>query len=200
MYFFWRQVILETTLYLWVKFDSAKKITEPIDMTLVVRPAKITDIDWLLSQLKQFAAFNKTELSLFGGPPETQHQTLSNLIRNHVLLICEKQPEVQLEDPDPAWMPVGLICGALHRHMFNPEIRCLTEYFWWVDPDHRNSRAGQLLFKEFDLYGKELADWVTFSLLENSPDFSGYLEKNGFRLIEKSYLKENKAVQDAKCS
>ncbi len=165
-------------------------------MSLTVRPATILDIDWLLSQLKQFSDFNKSKIPLFGGPIEVQKQILSDLLRNHVFLICEKQSEPgSLEELDGsgklAWKPVGLICGALHRHMFNPEIRCLTEYFWWVDPEYRNSRAGVMLFQEFDAAGKELVDWVTFSLLENSPDFSGFLEKNGFKLIEKSYLKEN---------
>ena len=159
-------------------------------MVLVVRPAKISDIDWLLVQLKQFAEFDKAKISMWGGPHEQKISVLTNLITNHVLLICEKETEPD-ELGQVGWIPVGMICGTLHRHIFNSNIRCLTEYFWWVDPDYRKSRAGILLFKTFDEYGKELADWVTFSLLENSPDFSGYLEKNGFRLAERAYLKEN---------
>lgn len=159
-------------------------------MSLVVRPAINSDIDWLLGQLKQFSEFNNSQISLFGGPEEHKRQVLSDLIRNHVLLLCEKQAE-----PDElgrvGWIPVGLICGMLHRHQFNPDIKCLTEYFWWVDPEHRNGRAGWMLFKEFEAVGEELCHWVTMSLLENSPVPEGFLEKQGYKLIEKTYLKEH---------
>lgn len=160
-------------------------------MSLLVRLANISDIEWLKSELKKFDEFSGSKLPLSGGSDEHKNNLLTNLITNHVLLVCDKLTE-STGLGDPAGMPVGLICGMFHRHAFNPEIKVLTEYFWWVQPEYRNTRAGLLLFNEFDRIGKESGcDWVTFSLLPNSPVKKEFLEKKGYNLSEYAFLKEN---------
>jgi len=161
-------------------------------MSFSVRPANHNDIDWLLNQLKSFSDFYRSGFSLAGAKIEYQKELLTKLIDNHVVLLCDKQ-QVELNGlGEPVWTPVGLIVGQLSRHIFNPDIKVLTEFFWWVDPEHRNTRAGLMLFNSFIEYGEELCDWTTFCLLPHSPVNKDFLEKKGFRVCETSFLKENK--------
>jgi hypothetical protein len=169
-------------------------------MSFAVRPATISDIDWLTGQLKKFSEFNNSKISLFDGPEEFKFNFLKNLIENHVVLICDKQTDDIGEDGEFKWLPVGLIGGSIQRHFMNPNIKVLTEYFWWVDEAYRSSRAGYELFMAFDEMGEEMCDWVTFSLLDNTPgreSLKSFLEKKGYKLSELAFLKENiKVVQN----
>ena len=149
-------------------------------MSFAVRPANLSDIDWLLGQLASFSEMFGTRLSLFGASEEYKRAALSAVIEKHVLLIAESEVDG----------PVGFICGTLTPHFFNPKIAVLQELFWWVDPVHRSGRAGMMLLKEFISQGKQLADWVMFSLLAGSPVDGKTLEKYGFKFREQSFILE----------
>lgn len=149
-------------------------------MSFAVRPANSSDIDWLLGQLASFSDMFGTRLSLFGGSDEYKRSTLQVIIDKHVLLIAET-----MED-----QPVGLICGSLSPHIFNPGIKVLQELFWWVAPAYRSGRAGLLLLKEFNRIGRECADWIIMSLLAGSPVKAETLTRYGFVFREQSFIME----------
>jgi len=147
-------------------------------MQIRVRQATAEDIPWLVIELKKFADFFGTRLSLFNE--EYAPLGLAGLIENHCFYIADK------EDVGP----VGFITGILQRHPFNPKIMALTEVFWWVAEEHRMSRAALMLFNKFVEFGKANADWINFSLETASPVKDNFMLKHGFRLQERSFMYE----------
>lgn len=148
-------------------------------MNLTVRPASTDDIDWLLVQLQAFAAFYGTKRDLF--PTEAfAREACVRMVTMHLVLVADH----------PAVGPVGFISGYVVPHPYNPAIRMLSESFWWVEEEHRGSRAGMLLLNAFLDWGREHADWITFGLEANSPVGDEVLLKRGFRLQERNFLLE----------
>jgi hypothetical protein len=86
---------------------------------------------------------------------------------------------------------VGAIGGLLLPNLFNPDLKSLTEIFWYVLPEFRRTRAGYLLLKAFDAKGKEVADFINMCLLFDSPVSIESLEKRGYILKEFSFSKDN---------
>lgn len=141
-----------------------------------VRRAKTADVPWLMTQLQKFSDFFGTKKSLFS---HHAHRQLHQLLETHPFFVAAVNGR-----------PVGFIAGALHPHPYNPDIRVLTEMLWWVAETERGSRAGLMLLEEFLRYGEKHADWIVFTLETNSPVNERCLTKRGFRLHEKSYLRE----------
>ena len=80
--------------------------------------------------------------------------------------------------------------GALPTNNFlNPEIRMLCEIFWWVDPEHRHSKAGLLLLNAFDKATSSY-DEAAMSLLTVSEVMNNSLQKRGYNLCEYGFNKE----------
>lgn len=107
------------------------------------------------------------------------HSFIEKLIEEHVFFVSAKGEQL-----------TGLIAGFIAPHVFNPKIKVLTEAFWWIAKDHRKGRSAYLLFSEFVRFGREHADWITFSIVENSPIGDDALKNRGFRLQERSFLME----------
>jgi hypothetical protein len=144
-----------------------------------IRAATQDDIPWLLAQLRIFAKFYGTQKSLF-GTQQSAAQVMASMIERHVVFIADK----------PNVGPVGFIAGYLIAHPYNPELTLLSETFWWVQEEHRRSRAGLMLLDKFTDYGAENADWITFALESHSPVNDKCLTKRGFKIQERSFLKE----------
>lgn len=144
-----------------------------------VREAKPGDMNWLLEQLREFSRFFGSKRSLFPDEGYARVQ-LERLICEQLFLISQNDYGNQ----------TGFIAGAMGRHWFNPEIRTMTELFWWVKPEHRHSSAGLRLLDALVDYGNRNADWVNFGLEKDSPVADRTLEHRGFRLKERSFLKE----------
>lgn len=145
-----------------------------------VRKADLTDMGWMLGQLKEFAKFFGTKKSIYRNDAFVQ-QIITTVIQHHIMLVAEKK-NVGL---------VGLIGGYLIPHHFNPDIRVLSEAFWWVDEKYRGGRAALMLLNEFQKFGEKNADWISFTLEAHSPVNERALIKRGFHLHEKQYLLEN---------
>lgn len=144
-----------------------------------IRRATVSDLDWLIPQLKDFSQFFGSSIPLF--PSEDFARTaLAQMITDHLVLIAEHKTSG----------PVGFISGYLFPHAFNPQINVLTETFWWVQEDYRSSRAGLMLLEEFTKFGRAHADWITFTLEHHSPVRDETLLKRGYRFSEKSFLME----------
>lgn len=148
-------------------------------MSITVRQAVKDDVDFLLSQLAVFSDFYGTKKKLFPNE-DYAREKLTELIKGHVVFISEKQGVGS----------IGFIAGILFNHPFNPDIRVLSETFWWVQEEYRNSKAGLMLLNKFTEIGKDSADWTTIAIEEKSPISDRVLLKRGFKPTEKNYLLE----------
>lgn len=143
-----------------------------------IRAASVDDIPWLMLELQKFSAFFGTKLQLFD--PESAPDIIHGFIKHHYFTIAH-------DDVDG---PVGFIAGLLLPHPFNPKIVQLTETFWWVNEEHRQGRAGLMLFEEFHEFGKLNADWIAFTLETQSPVKDQFMLKHGFVANERCFLYE----------
>ena len=143
-----------------------------------MRQAVVSDIPWLLEQLKEFETFFNSSLKMYPDPKYAE-EFLMAFIGEHFFTIA-------LDDDKP----VGFVAGFISGHLFNPKIRTLSEVFWWVSPEHRGSGAASMLMNEFIRYGKQHSDVIHFSLQENTPVSPNHLLIKGFKLREKCYVME----------
>jgi hypothetical protein len=153
-------------------------------MSYYIRKATTDDIPAISSELKLFSDTYGTTKSLYKN-----HEMVS---QNLVYYITEHLFYVAVESETD--LVVGLINGILIAHPYNQEIKTLVEGFWWVNPAHRNSRAGALLLSAYIEAGKKIADWVIMSLEHDSPVNETTLTKRGFILKEKTYLLESGGI------
>lgn len=85
-------------------------------------------------------------------------------------------------------IPIGALGALPVPHVFNPDITCLAEIFWYVLPEYRNGRAASLLLNRFCEESKNY-DESCFSLLVESEAVSKSLKKRGFMLKELGFKK-----------
>ena len=149
-------------------------------MALSVRRANQSDIPWLLKQLKEFSVFYGTKRMLFSASEDQNRRVVSAMIQTDVFLVCVDVYE-----------RVGFVSGFLVPHAFNPELRLLSETFWWVSEGSRGSRAARLLLDEFIREGRKKADFIDFSIVVGKTKVNDRtFFKRGFRLNEKHFLLE----------
>jgi len=146
---------------------------------ITLRRAVALDVPWLLTQCRAFAEFFGSRHSLM--PDDiTATEKLTQLMDEDVGCFYVAENGQRL----------GFIAGVLSPHYFNPDLLQLTELLWWVSPEHRGSSAGARLLDAFDAYGQVHAKWIVFSLEHQSPVNPKSLERRGYLLHERSYLKE----------
>jgi hypothetical protein len=87
---------------------------------ILVRPAETRDVPWLLDQLQAFSAFYGTKRPLFAG--EHARATIPRWVE-----MPDAFPIFVAED---GGAPAGFIAGAIHPHLFDPALLCLSELFW----------------------------------------------------------------------
>lgn len=155
---------------------------------ILVRPGRIDDLDWVVDRLRTFSDFFGSRKILFGDESYVRNG-MRGVIENHVLFIAESRSE-ETQEAEKATLRVGFIAGMLNPHIFNPHIRVLVQFFWWVDPSARGSRAGAMLLDDFVAWGKSHADWITFGVLEKTPIRDEILIKRGFQPYERAFLME----------
>lgn len=143
-----------------------------------IRRAVPNDLRWIIPELRTFSNFYGTKKNLFEENQETI-DSLLGVITDHVFIIAEKNGE-----------GIGFICGLINPHIYNRSFKILTELFWWVNEQNRNSKAGLMLLKEFINTGKENADWITFGLMETTPVKEKSILKYGFKKMETNFLME----------
>lgn len=148
-------------------------------MGIVIRRADLGDLPELMVQLKKFSDFYNSKYPLFGDDSAYNVAILSTLITNQLFLVAEQDTKV-----------LGFIAGLISPHMFNPSITTLTEIFWWVNEESRQSRAGAMLLKEFTDYGKKNCQWIIMTLEHNSPIKPESILNRGFRHKETAFVME----------
>lgn len=148
-------------------------------MRVTIRSAELSDVEWLITQLREFSQFFQSKRPLFG---DVNHavKVITDMVMQHLCIISE----------DDTGTRSGFIAGYVMPHPFNPEIKTLTETFWWVDEAHRGSRAGLMLLNAFVGWGEKNVDWINIGIESNSPVSDRSLLKRGFKVAEKYFLKE----------
>lgn len=129
-------------------------------------------------QLQEFARAMETRRSLYQSD-EYVTSRLLDLIENHVVLVDERDGRL-----------VGYIVGVISPNALNPEITQLVEILWWVDPEFRGGTAAARLLAAFIDRGREVAHWVFVSPCLAGDGAELGLERAGFRLVQKQYLRE----------
>src|SRR3990167_598229 len=142
-----------------------------------VRAAEPGDVDWMLDELRQFAAWVERKRPLYDAPHA--REWLPRLIAGHFVRVAHTGEA-----------RAGFLVGLVGAHPLNPGVRTLTELFWWVAAGHRDSRAGLLLLEAFVEWGKAHADWILLSLEAESLVNEETLNRRGFVLKERGYLLE----------
>lgn len=147
---------------------------------IVVRKAGPDDAEWILGELPAFSDFFGTKRPLFEDIPHVT-KLLLHVLEKHVAFIAERGTE-----------RLGFIIGVAQPHPFNPGVQTLSEQLWWVPEQHRRTRAGLLLLNAFVAWGEANVEWISFGIEAKSPVRSESLEKRGFRLQERVFLKETR--------
>lgn len=142
-------------------------------MTYTARVAEERDSKWI----EEVAAVNMLCEELLRPElvnPVRIKQLVAKGIAEKTCFIAEKDGE-----------PVGVLGAFITENLFNPDIKVLSEIFWYVLPEYRQTRAGILLFKLFDVTAKQIANEATLSILIASSEINiDSLEKRGFKLNE----------------
>lgn len=148
-------------------------------MAIVVRRAAPSDVEWLLTELKEFAAFVDMGIDLAKNEEYSRTQLL-NIVERHFCLVADDEGK-----------PVGLLAAYDIAHPFDPHKRFLSEQFWWVTPKARGGRAGLMLLNAYREKCAEVfaQDGIAaISLEAQSPINQKSLEKRGFRLTERTFI------------
>jgi len=147
---------------------------------IIVRRARIDDIEFMTDELELFSKEYGTIKSLIGSR-ENCKARLPWLIENHVVFVAFREDTTK----------IGFIAGIGHPHIFNQKIKVLGEVFFWVCEEYRGSRAGLLLLRSFIAEGEKNYDWVTMATIgDNSRLKPETLEKQGFVKKETGFLLE----------
>lgn len=145
----------------------------------VLRATK-DDIPWLASELRKFELSLGAKHSYIPPTEELLHQELQALLTDHVLLVAWERG-----------VRMGTIGGMRTFHPYNPHVSVLLERFWWVPEEHRGSRAGYMLLREFSNIGLS-SDLVVMTVLPDTPAGAAkLLDRLGYRLGEQTFIMEN---------
>ena len=152
-------------------------------MTYEVRLAEKKDMDWLVNT----AGYNMIcfEVSKPEWFNEDQFELLySKGIEDKTCFVVTKGKEL-----------VGVLGGILVPNIFNSKYTNLTEILWYVLPEHRRSKCGYLLLKEYSKLSDTISGVSTFSILTDSSEVNiDTIEKFGFKLKEFSFYKEKQCL------
>lgn len=88
---------------------------------------------------------------------------------------------------------IGMIMGIISPNMWAPKYLFLHEVLYFVEEDYRHTRAGYLLFKEFDNQSQKLIDMkrihhVSLSIPKTILDMD--FERFDYELNEKTWIKK----------
>jgi len=145
-----------------------------------IRQALLTDVDWLLVELEKFSHFYGSKYRLFSNDEKYNRALITGIVQSHLVLLAEKEDKT----------PVGFIAGTVAGHIFNPEIKTLSELFWWVQEEYRQGKAGAMLLLAFTEYGKKNCQLITMTIEDKSPINPDSLLRRGFKPKEVSFMME----------
>lgn len=146
-----------------------------------VRQALHSEIPDLIGMAYYFAEKFGRKWSIM---PVEHHakKVLSDMIDHHVLLVSPCGDGL-----------AGAIGGRFHPHLFNPDVSCLTQLFWWVRPEFKNTSVGARLLDAYETVGEGHKNGVRQMIMGqriDSPIRDLTWERRGYTLTETAWLKE----------
>jgi RimJ/RimL family protein N-acetyltransferase len=146
----------------------------------VVRRADLTDIPWLLEQLRAFDTFFASRHRLFPTEPIAR-AFLEALIADDDQPFFIAQNDVR----------TGFIGGTIGPHYLNPDLIVLTELFWWVSPAHRGGSVGGRLLIEFEEFARRRGAHLICMTLEQRTIDEGLIDPRS--LLSRGYVEKERA-------
>lgn len=102
------------------------------------------------------------------------------MINEHVVFVAEAASEL-----------IGFIAGLVTGHPYDPQIKVLTESFFWVDVVYRRkSPASAHLLNVFSAWGHRNCDLVFMGLPPHTDISDRSMLKRGYRLAERYFVLE----------
>lgn len=149
---------------------------------VTVRTATTDDAPWILGSLRAFSAAYGTHRQLFPPSEEQARATLEGMMSNGAFFVAL----------DATGERQGFVGGVFFDHPFNPELRTLTELFWWVSPQHRaRTNAAAALLDAFTAHGRTHAQWVTFTHIVGKTGVRfEQMTRRGYHMQEFTFLLE----------
>ena len=145
-----------------------------------IRDATPHDIPALLEMLRQYRAQMPYGMLQDADDAEYVTQMLTNLIAGQGLVLVAETSSL-----------VGLLVAGIMPSLWSPKHTMLTEFAYWVAPEHRGGTAGYRLLNQYLERGIKLKEdgrvrHIFLSKMVNSPDLS--YERFGFRKLEEFWV------------
>lgn len=137
----------------------------------MIRKATIEDMGALLRMSEEFI---KEAPYTVPYDEDTCIETISNILKadekDVVLLVGIVDEEV-----------VGMFAGLLVPVYYNKNFKQSSEWFWWVDVDHRNSSIGRELFEAYEDWAKFYgAHQINCCTMSSNKSLVSWFEKKGY--------------------
>lgn len=145
-----------------------------------IRDASPHDIPALLEMLRKYRAHMPHGLLQDADDAEYVTQMLTNLIAGQGLVLVAETRSV-----------IGLLVAGIMPSLWSPKHTMLTEFAYWVEPEHRGGTAGYRLLNQYLERGIKLKEegrvrHIFLSKMINSPDLN--YERFGFRKLEEFWV------------
>jgi len=137
----------------------------------MIRKAVMEDMDALLRMSEEFI---KEAPYTVPYDEETCRENFTNVInaqeKDVVLLVGIVDNEV-----------VGMFSGIHAPLYYNKNYSQASEWFWWVDVEHRNTTIGKELFEDYEDWAKFYgAHQINCCTMSSNKSLVGWFEKKGY--------------------
>jgi GNAT superfamily N-acetyltransferase len=138
---------------------------------LTVRIATIEDFPIAIKLASKFVEEAYGDWSNF----ETVYGLVVDLIKDDdkVFLLCEDK---------------GFLAGVINKFILGPH-RMAVELGWYVKPEHRGEKIGKDLMDGFEDWAK-IMSCILITMISIDDEVGKYYEKRGYKLYERTYMKE----------
>lgn len=145
-----------------------------------IRDASPHDIPALLEMLRRYRSQMPYGLLQDADDVEYVTQMLTNLIAGQGLVLVAETSSV-----------IGLLVAGIMPSLWSPKHAMLTEFAYWVEPEHRGGTAGYRLLNQYLERGIKLKEdgrvrHIFLSKMVNSPNLN--FERFGFRKLEEFWV------------
>ena len=143
----------------------------------MIRETRLDDIPYILPLVREFAREVGNEFLYENYRDKPAAALLASLVTKGILLVAEKDEKI-----------VGVIGATITGNIWNPHVKQVDEIIYYVLPDHRETRLGWMLIREYDKRTKDFPI-ATLKLMHNSPDLTKHYNKMGYVELERTFLR-----------
>jgi GNAT superfamily N-acetyltransferase len=150
----------------------------------IVRQAAVDDLKQYNTLLSKFHA-NAPISTVIKFDPEGCYSFLLNSLDNSdvCLFVCENESKEI----------IGVTAAVAYPMYFNPNAFVAQELWWWIEPEHRGSGAGKLLYNSLESWAKDknLNSLFMIALEDRNIDTMLKIYKQkGYTPLERIFIKE----------